>query len=104
MLNAFQLIALTFRVKQLMRHRWCAILVFTLIILLAWRNIGYEQKICYYYLNWIRKIRHYLCKDTAKSLVHALEISRIDYCNSPYVGLPKSLTDRLQRIMLQPQN
>ena len=63
------------------------------------KHIGYVQKVCYYYLNWIRKIRHYLSKDTAKSLVHALVISRIDYCNSLYVGLPKSLTDRLQRIM-----
>ena len=39
MRNACQLIALTYRAKQLMRHRWCAILVFSLIALLVWRNI-----------------------------------------------------------------
>ena len=62
-------------------------------------HIGYIQKTCYFYLNWIRRIRIYLTKDTAKSLVHALVIARIDYCNSIYVNLPKSTTNRLQRIM-----
>ena len=63
------------------------------------QHISYVQKVCYYYLNWIKSIRNYLSKDSAKSLIHALVISRIDYCNSVYVGLPKTLTNRLQRIM-----
>ena len=62
-------------------------------------HIGYVQRTCYYYLNWIRKIRKYLTKQVAKSIVHALVITRIDYCNSLYVNLPKITTDRLQRIM-----
>ena len=40
--------------------------------------IGYVQTTCYHYLNWIRKIRKYLTKQVAKSIVHALVIARID--------------------------
>ena len=32
-------------------------------------------------------------------LVHALVISRIDYCNGLYFNLPRNQTERLQRIM-----
>ena len=62
-------------------------------------QIANVQKTCYYYLSWIRKIRKCLSKETTKSIVHALVIARIDYCNSLYVNLPKSATEKLQRIM-----
>ena len=62
-------------------------------------HIANVQKACYYYLNWIKKIRKYLSKDVTKSIVHALVVPRIDYCNSIYVNLPQCATDRLQRIM-----
>ena len=51
-------------------------------------HIANVQKACYFYLNWIKKIRKYLSKDVTKSIVHALVVPRIDYCNSIYVNLP----------------
>ena len=62
-------------------------------------HIGYIQLRCYFYLDWIRRVRNYLTKDTAKSLVHALVIARFDYCNSLCVHLPKTTTNRFQWIM-----
>ena len=55
-------------------------------------------KICFYYLSWIRKVRKYLSFESAKSIVHALVMSRLDYCNSILIGLPKFQILRLQRV------
>ena len=57
------------------------------------------RKVCFIYISWIRKIRNLLTFDAAKILVHALIISRLDYCNSLFTGLPKSALDKLQLIM-----
>ena len=45
-------------------------------------QVAQIRKSCFYYLNWIRKIRKFLTHDAAKSLVQALVISKVDYCNS----------------------
>ena len=63
------------------------------------QHILYLRKVCFMYISWIRKIRHLLTFDAAKILVHALIISRLDYCNSLFTGLPKSALDKLQLIM-----
>ena len=42
---------------------------------------------CYYHLRRINKIRKYLSGCGAKTLIQALVISRMDYCNSIYHGL-----------------
>ena len=47
-------------------------------------------------LSRIRKIRRFLDLSSAKCIVNALVLSRIDYCNSLYVGLPDELLKRLQ--------
>ena len=52
-----------------------------------------------FFLNWIRKIRAYLTVDATKTLVQCYVISRIDYCNSILVSLPKAQLSRLQRVM-----
>ncbi len=44
------------------------------------------------------RIRKYLDVRSAKSLVHALVLSRIDYANSLLFGLPQSLLVKLQRV------
>ena len=62
-------------------------------------QIAYVQKTCYYYLNWIKKIRNYLSKYITKCIVHVLVVARSDNCNSLYVNLPKYTSDKLQRIM-----
>ena len=56
-------------------------------------------KKCYFYIAWINKIGRFLDFDVTKSLVHALVISRLDYCNSLYIGLPKYSLYRLQKVM-----
>ena len=58
------------------------------------------NKLCktsFYFLYNIRKIRKYLTKEVTATLVHALVISRLDYCNSLMYGhyqLIKSLNYR----------
>ena len=51
-----------------------------------------------YHLRRIGAVRRYLTTDAAKSMVNGLITSRLDYCNALLVGLPKSSTNRLQRI------
>jgi len=41
-----------------------------------------------FYLHNIRRIRIYLPQESARTLVHALIMGRIDYCNSLVFGLP----------------
>ena len=52
----------------------------------------------YYQLNRIARIRNYLTEEATKSLIHALVISRLDYCNALYYGLPGNLVTKLQRV------
>ena len=54
---------------------------------------------CYFYLSWIKKIRHCLTYEAAKSIVHCLVITRLDYCNGVLVGLSKNRLAKLQRVM-----
>ena len=44
----------------------------------------------------ISKIRHFLDKNTTKILMHALVLSKIDYCNSLLLSNPKYNLDKLQ--------
>ena len=46
----------------------------------------------------IARIRQHLDCDTTKTLVQALIISRLDYCNSLFLGIPQYNLDKLQRI------
>jgi hypothetical protein len=46
----------------------------------------------------IGRIRKYLPSDEIKRLVNALVISRLDYSNSLFYGLPKYQIDKLQRL------
>ncbi len=67
--------------------------------LLFEQHIAYLCKVCFMYLGWIKKIRHLLTFEATKTLVHALIMARLDYCNSLFTGLPQCVFDRLQRIM-----
>jgi hypothetical protein len=62
------------------------------------RQINSVTKSGYYHLRRIAKIRKSIPKETCKALVQATVISRLDYCNGIYIGLPRTLTDRLQRV------
>ena len=54
-------------------------------------------KSAYFQIRNISKIRKNLDTETTKTLVPALVISKIDYCNSLLVNLPKKLLKKVQR-------
>ena len=44
----------------------------------------------------IHSIRHYLTESSSKTLITSTVLSRLDYCNSVYMGLPQKSLHRLQ--------
>jgi len=50
-------------------------------------------------LRRLRLVRRSLDSESAATLVHAFVTSRIDYCNVMLAGTPKTMTDKLQRIL-----
>lgn len=54
---------------------------------------------CFYWLRQLRRVRRPLDAESAATLVHAFVTSRVDYCNAILAGAPKSITDKLQRVM-----
>jgi len=60
------------------------------------------SKTCAVSFHWhrqLRRIRKSLDDGSAATLVHAFVTSRIDYCNAVYAGAPKTITDKLQRVL-----
>ena len=55
-------------------------------------------KSLFYHLRNISKIRKYLNKESAATIVHAFVTSKLDYCNSLLFGLPKYQSRRLQYV------
>ena len=54
---------------------------------------------CYAALRHIRSVKSVLPRHALLTLVQALVVNRIDYCNSMLVGLPTRLLDRLQAVL-----
>ena len=52
----------------------------------------------FYYLYNIRRLRKYLSRRCAETLVHAFITARIDYCNSLLYGRPEYRINKLRRI------
>ena len=61
-------------------------------------HVSMVTRSCYMHLRNIRRIRSYLTKDTAKSLVHASVISRLDYANSLMFGISEASLAKLQKV------
>ena len=61
-------------------------------------NISSVIKSCYVSLRNISSIRSYLTQEATEILIHAFITSRLDFCNSLFVGLPKIALSRLQKI------
>ena len=55
-------------------------------------------KSSFYSLRNISRIRKYLDKESAATLIHAYITSKLDYCNSLLVGVPKFQLQRLQYV------
>ena len=62
-------------------------------------HITKTSRLAFYSLhNYIIRIRKYPTQDATKTLVQALVIGRLDYCNSLLYGLPNIHIDKLQRV------
>lgn len=61
------------------------------------RHINEVRKTCYYYMRWIWSVRHLLTVQATKYIVHALVMSRLDYCNTVLCALPQIAIRQLQR-------
>ena len=67
-------------------------------------NMSYHDHIsaivrsCFLHIRDLRRIRPCLDYTTAANIATALVQSKLDYCNSLYIGLPKSEINRLQNI------
>ena len=61
-------------------------------------NINNTCRPAYCYITNVRQIRKYLSNQATQTLVHALIIGRIDYCNSILYGLPAKQIAKLQRL------
>ena len=46
----------------------------------------------------LRRIWKYLSQESVQTLIHTLIYSRIDYCNSLYLGLPDYQIQKIQRV------
>ena len=58
-----------------------------------------QTRVCFMMLRQIRAVASYLPSFTTRTLVTSLVLSKLDYFNSVLVGLPKTLTRRLQSVV-----
>ena len=63
------------------------------------RHVSVVSSASFYWLRQLRQVRRSLNDESAAILVHAFVMSRVDYCNLLLAGAPKSVTDKLQRVM-----
>ena len=54
---------------------------------------------CFDQLRQMRSVRRWLDDESTATLVHAFVVSRIDYCCSLLFGSPKTVTEKLQRVL-----
>ena len=62
------------------------------------QHVSNVCKAAYLEIRKISSIRHFLSTEATKTLVCAMVLSRLDYCNSLLAGLPKCLLDKLQKV------
>ena len=61
-------------------------------------QIGNVCQSSYFWLRNIRRIRSHLTLTGTRQIIQSLVISRLDFCNALYQGLPHYQLDRLQRV------
>lgn len=60
------------------------------------KQVNSVMKAGYFHLRNIAKIKQFLSLADLKQVIQAFIMSRLDYCNSLYLGLPAVLLNRLQ--------
>ena len=71
----------------------------TLISTLTWTHVLSTVRACFAALRQIRSVRRSLPRHALFSLVHALVLSKVDYCNSVLAGVTGNLLYRLQSVL-----
>ena len=61
-------------------------------------NARHCAKTCFFHLRRIRQLRRYVNYDTLYTLIRALILSRLDYCNSLFACSSQTTLHRLQRV------
>ena len=62
-------------------------------------HISNRTRSCYYHLRRLKANRRSVSSSVFTSIVHAFICSRIDYCNSLFIGLPKVRLSPLQSVL-----
>ena len=62
------------------------------------QHVSYTSKTCQFHLRNISRIRKYIPQDTSVVLVKSLVMSRLDYSNGLFYGLPKCTVSGLQAV------
>ena len=62
-------------------------------------HIDSVVKTCNFHIRNLYMIRNFINRDNLSSLVYSLIVSKIDYCNSLLVGLPKVTLKKVQSIL-----
>ena len=62
-------------------------------------HISKTTQSCFYHLRKLRSVRQQLGRDVTSQLVSAFVLSRLDYCNAVFAGLPASTLAPLQRVL-----
>ena len=62
------------------------------------KQISLVVKNSFFHLKILSKVKGYLSRKDLETVIHAFINSRLDYCNSLYVGLDQSLLHRLQLV------
>ena len=91
-------------------HKSIRTFLFFILLLVKYHIVKYfcyqkhVSKTCavsfhWHWLRQLRRIRKSLDDGSAETLVHAFVTSRVDYCSAVYAGAPKTITDKLQRVL-----
>jgi len=63
------------------------------------QHVAKVASTCFFHLRKLRKIGKVLDRDSRNRLVCAFILTRIDYCNAVFAGLPDSTLAPLQRVL-----
>ena len=61
-------------------------------------HINKTAAVCFYHLRRLKSLRHKIGQELTTRLVLAIIITRLEYCNSLFAGLPQSTLAPLQRV------